>query len=100
MADYRLDWVKERALAYLDEDDEDLFDEMLSRNDGELEDRLLSYLDDDIMGAHDIGRKLFFVYKTYYEKIVKEETVVAEEGECALLTILTNFNYQNSPQPV
>ncbi|KAK3924935.1 Dynein heavy chain 10, axonemal [Frankliniella fusca] len=79
MADYRLDWVKERALAFLDEEDEELFDDMLARNDGELEDRLLSYLDDDIMGAHDIGRKLFFVYKTYYEKIVKEEIVVAEE---------------------
>ncbi len=92
MADYRLDWVKERALAVLDEDDEEIFDHMLARDDGELEDRLLSYLDDDIMGAHDIGRKLFFVYKTYYEKIVKEEIVVAEEGNIYDVINCVQFN--------
>jgi len=79
--DYRLDWVKERALAFLDETDEELFDEMMSRNDGDLEDRLLSYLDDDIAGAHDTERKLFFVYKTYFDKVIEEEIVVPEEGE-------------------
>ncbi|XP_069678773.1 dynein axonemal heavy chain 10-like [Periplaneta americana] len=78
MSDVRVEWVKEKALSFLDETDGKLFDDMLEENDGDLGDKIISFLDDEIRGGHNLERRLFFLYKTYYEKVVQEELLVPE----------------------
>jgi hypothetical protein len=72
MADVRLEWIKSKALTFLDEVDGQLFDDMLAADDGHLRDEMLSFLDEEWSGERDVTRRLFFLYKSHYEKIMQE----------------------------
>lgn len=78
--DYRREWIKERVVQYLGLKDGSYFDDMLSADDGELEGKLDTFLDDDIVLPGDAHKKFFYVYKTAYEKLVDEEILVPEIG--------------------
>jgi hypothetical protein len=81
MVDARIEWVKEKALKLMDETNGELFDEALSEGDGHLWDQMISFLVDKTSGPHDVTTRLFFLYKTYYEKIVHEEVLMPELGK-------------------
>ena len=81
MDDVRIQWIKEKTLKLFGETDGHLFDDLLAENDGALEDKMISFLDGDIIGTHNLERRAFFLYKTYIEKIVEEEVLVPEEGK-------------------
>lgn len=78
--DYRREWIKERVVQYLGLPDGSYFDDMLAAEDGELEEKLDTFLDDDILLTTDAHKKIFFVYKSSYEKLVDEEILVPEIG--------------------
>lgn len=78
--DYRREWIKERVVQFLGLPEGSYFDDMLAADDGELEDKLDAFLDDDILQIRDSHKKLFFVYKTSYEKLVDEEILVPQIG--------------------
>lgn len=76
-----MEWIKEKALKFMDETNGELFDDALAEDDGHLRDQMISLLDDKTSGLHDVTRRLFFLYKTYHEKIVQEEVLVPELGK-------------------
>lgn len=80
MVDYRKEWIKNRVLTFLDEEDASLFDQMCARHGNKIGKRLTDYLEDRIVATHDLDKRLFIVYKTYYDKVVHEEVIVAEQG--------------------
>lgn len=65
----------------MDETNGKLFDDALAEDSGHLWDQMISFLDDRTSGPHDVTTRLFFLYKTYYEKIVQEEVLVPEMGK-------------------
>lgn len=77
--DYRLIWIREKVLTFLNEDNPELFNDMLVRDGGKIEDNLVSFMNDEIFGPQDLHKRLCYFYKQYYDKVVQEEIVVAEE---------------------
>ena len=76
-----MEWVKGKALKFMEEANGRLFDDMLAEDGGHLWHKMISFLNDDILGSQDVSRRLFFLYKTYYEKLVHEELVAPEGGK-------------------
>jgi hypothetical protein len=71
----------------MEETNGQLFDDMLAEDGGHLWHKTISFLNDDILGSQDVSRRLFFLYKTYYEKLVQEELVAPEDGKtCEIYT--------------
>lgn len=81
MGDVRLEWVKGKALKYMDEINGQLFEDMLADGDGHLRNKLISLLDEELSEPHDVTRRLFFLYKTHYEKIMQEDKLAMEPGK-------------------
>ncbi|KAK6624941.1 hypothetical protein RUM44_011805 [Polyplax serrata] len=77
--DYRLLWIRDKVLTFLNEDDPEVFNDLLVRDGGKVEDNLASFMNDEIFGPQDLHKRICFFYKTYYEKIIEEEVLVAEE---------------------
>ncbi|KAF7265371.1 hypothetical protein GWI33_021219 [Rhynchophorus ferrugineus] len=77
--DFRREWIKNTVTKFLGLNSGHYFEDMLANTD-ELEDKLSSYLEDDVLdqelGA--FNRRFFFVYRTSYEKLVEKEILVAE----------------------
>jgi len=76
-----VEWVKRKSLKFMEETNGQLFDDMLAEDGGHLWHKMISFLNDDILGSQDVSRRLFFLYKTYYEKLVHEELVAPEDGK-------------------
>lgn len=76
-----MEWVKGKALKYMDEINGQLFDDMLAEEDGHLRDKLMSLLDEELSEGHDVTRRLFFLYKTHYEKIMQEDMLAMQPGK-------------------
>jgi hypothetical protein len=68
-----MEWVKGKALKFMDETNGQLFDDMFAEDDGHLRNKMISFLDEELSEAHDVTRRLFFLYKTHYEKIMQED---------------------------
>ena len=78
--DYRLIWIREKVLTFLNEENSsELFDELLLEDNGKVEDNLAAFLNDEIFGPQDLHKRLCFFYKTYYDKIIEEEITIKEE---------------------
>lgn len=80
MVDYRKEWIKNRVLTFLDETDNSLFDQMCARHGDKVGRRLTEFLEDRIVATHDLDKMIFVVFKTYYDRVVHEEVIVAEQG--------------------
>jgi hypothetical protein len=65
----------------MDEINGQLFDDMLAEDDGHLRDKLISFLDEELSETHDVTRRLFFLYKTHYEKIMQEDMLTTGPGK-------------------
>lgn len=85
MTDYRLEWIKDKVTEYFGLNSGRYFDAMLEANDGELEDQMNSLLDDEIPDV-DSERRLFYVYKIKYERLVDVEIQVMERVPIVPLT--------------
>lgn len=92
MVDYRKEWIKNRILTFFGETDESLFDRMCFRNGNKVGRKLNEFLEDRMVGIHDLDHKLFLVYKTYYDNVVQEEIVVAEEGKFIVIVLCFHSN--------
>ena len=74
MDDLRVLWMRDRVYTAFDLSDPDLFEELLSRDDGEAEDLILHFL--NLSSEEDNASALFF-----YRVLVPEEVDVEEIGE-------------------
>lgn len=79
--DYRRLWIKDRILTLVGLEAEEYFDDLMAANDGELDDKLEAFLDDDIFRTDEVDKKLFYVYRMPLERLVDEEILVAEIGK-------------------
>jgi hypothetical protein len=87
MGDVRVEWVKRKALKFMEETSGQLFDDMLAEDGDHLRHKMISFLNDDILGSQDVSKRLFFLYKTYYEKLVHEELLAPGDGKiCQIYT--------------
>lgn len=66
MDDLRVQWIRDRVYTALDLTDPLLFEELLSRDDGEAEDRILHFLNET---SEEEGASTLF----FYRKVVPEE---------------------------
>ncbi|XP_022902554.2 dynein axonemal heavy chain 10 [Onthophagus taurus] len=76
--DCRREWVKNKVSCYLgleNTPENDYFEDMIQSEDGELDDLLSTYLEDDINDLES-AKRLFCVYRTSYEKLVDKEILV------------------------
>lgn len=89
--DYRREWVKLRVTDCLGLPSESYFEDLMAANDGELEDLLTMFLDDDIIDQTDSHKKFFYVYRTPYEKLVDEEILVPEIGSYVIKNAFTFY---------
>lgn len=80
-ADFRREWIKERVITFLSLPDGSYFDDMLAADDGEIEEKLDMFLDDDVLSPSEAHKKFFYVYKTAYEKLIEEEVLIPHIGE-------------------
>ncbi|KAF4519980.1 hypothetical protein B566_EDAN005480, partial [Ephemera danica] len=83
MADYRVEWFRERVLSLLGEHDEELFSELLSRDDGSVKDKLVAFITSHASEVSDAEKRVVFFYKTLHERIVEHEIVVAKKASVA-----------------
>lgn len=95
MADYRKLWIKHLVLLYLDETDGTLFDHMCLRHGNVVGKMLTDYLENTIVEPRDFDRRLFLVYKTYYDKVVREEVLVAEQGKFVFIYNFLQYTLNN-----
>ncbi|XP_039277456.1 dynein heavy chain 10, axonemal [Nilaparvata lugens] len=79
MIDYRVEWFRKRILNVFDETDPSLFDQMLARNDNRLKKQFRPFVEDNFMNDVNHDQRLLFCFKTYYDKVVNEEIITAEE---------------------
>lgn len=83
--DYRREWIKDRVLQMTGLDSHQYFEDLMEANDGELDDQLLSFLDDDVHPTDSSANKFFYVYRVPYEKLAEEEIMAAEVGTLKLI---------------
>lgn len=77
--DYRIAWLRERILAYLGFEDNELFNNMLDANDGELHEKLMSFLNSPMCGSEGtLEKTLLHIHRTYYDKLVQVEKEITE----------------------
>lgn len=77
MDDPRIEWVRDRVYAALDIKENEVFEELLERDDGEAERLLGKYLND----SPEEGESSVLFYKVVREE---EEEVEVECGKCSL----------------
>ncbi|KAF2892470.1 hypothetical protein ILUMI_13689 [Ignelater luminosus] len=76
--DHRREWVKDRVTKFLGLNSGDYFEDMMAANEGELEEQLTSFLDDDLFQHSGIENKLFYFYRTSYDRLFEEEILVPQ----------------------
>ena len=80
--DYRREWIKRKVCDCLGleiTEDHDYFEDMLQAGDGELDDQLSAFLEDDI-SDEESEKRLFSIYRTSYDRLVDREILVPEVG--------------------
>lgn len=83
--DFRREWLKKKTLDFMGLQDEEYFDHMSAANK-DFEEHLASFLDDEILRDED--REILYIFKSFQEKLIEEETMVPYTGN-----IVKNFIY-------
>lgn len=78
--DFRREWLKEKVCHSLGLDGDRYFDEMVAAGEDELDDQLSTFLEDDIK-EEESEKKLFYIYRTAYDRLVDKEILVPEVGK-------------------
>lgn len=87
--DHRMNWLRERILSYFGFEDNELFTNMLEANDNELNEQLMSFLNEPIYGSEKTLKKvLFHVYRTYYDKLVQIEKEITEWSKICIFVFV------------
>lgn len=80
--DFRREWVKNTITKVFGLSSGDYFENMMTSAD-ELEDKLSSYLEDDLLDQElsSTNNRFFYVFRTSFEKLVEKEILVPEIGK-------------------
>lgn len=80
MAEYRLEWFKERVLTLLEEVDDAFFTDLLIRDDGQIRDQLVNFINGDINELSGKEKRVVFFYKTFQRKVIEPLDAVVAKG--------------------
>lgn len=80
MAEYRLEWFKERVLTLLEEVDDVFFTDLLIKDDGRIRDQLVNFINSDINELSSKESRAVFFYKTYQRKLIEHRDAVVAKG--------------------
>lgn len=78
--DFRRNWIKNRVIKFFGLESGKYFEDMMNQNE-DLEYLLASFLDDDFLKNDETGKRLFYIYKSSFEKLIDEEILVPEIGK-------------------
>lgn len=79
-SDFRRNWIKNSVIQFFGLESGEYFEEMMNQNE-DLEYLLASFLDDDFLKNDESAKKVFYIYKTSFEKLIDEEILVPEIGK-------------------
>lgn len=77
MADYRVVWLRDRISKLLGVEDHPETVEELFRENSE---KFTNFLEDEIENVGDMEKCIFYVYRTFYDKLVEREVLTIEKG--------------------
>jgi hypothetical protein len=80
MAEYRLEWFKERVLTLLEEVDDAFFTDLLIKGDGQIRDQLVNFINSDINELSGKEKRAVFFYKTYQRKFIEPRDAAVAKG--------------------
>lgn len=75
--DYRFRWVRDRLCKTLGVYEPRYIETVLA----EFYEELVAFFDDEISDHREDHKKIFFAYRTFYDKLVEEEVKALEPGE-------------------
>jgi dynein heavy chain, axonemal len=76
--DQRIVWIKQRIAVTLGVSELDILEATLADN----EERLMGFFEPIVVDEPDeMVKRVLFVYRTYYDKLIEEEIIVLEAGE-------------------
>lgn len=78
MADYRMDWMRDRITKILGvQNHPEALEALIKENHEELQ----AFLDAEITDISDMGKCILYIYRTFYDRLVEREVVTIEKGE-------------------
>lgn len=78
MADYRMDWMRDRITKILGvQNHPEALEALIKENHEELQ----AFLDAEITDISDVGKCILYIYRTFYDRLVEREVVTIEKGE-------------------
>jgi dynein heavy chain, axonemal len=77
LMDYRIEWLKQKISAILGVDELEILEAALVDHD----DGIKEFFDAVITDYDDMDRRILYVYRTFYDKLIEEEIIVLEAGE-------------------
>lgn len=78
MTEYRLVWMRDRISKLLGvQDHPEALEELLKEH----QEAFQVYVDNEIDDIQDMEKCVFFIYRTFYDRLVEREVVTIEKGE-------------------
>lgn len=76
--DFRIEWLRDRLSSLLGVQEREYTEPVIIQH----YDQIKSFFDDPFNGAADLERRILFIHRTFYDRMVEKEVVVMESGTC------------------
>lgn len=80
MVDYRIDWLRDRISKALGVYHQDVLDTLINDHHEQFQ----AFMDDDVKNINELEKCVFFIYRTFYDRLVEREVVNIEKGKAYL----------------
>lgn len=78
MVDYRIDWLRDRIAKILGvSQNQDVLDKLINDHG----DAFQVFFDQDIDGLGTLEEFVFYIYRTFYDKLVEREVITLKKGK-------------------
>lgn len=77
MVDYRIDWLRDRISKALGVYHQDVLDTLINDHHEQFQ----AFMDDDVKNINELEKCVFFIYRTFYDRLVEREVVNIEKGK-------------------
>jgi hypothetical protein len=77
MLDYRIDWLRDRISKTLGVSHLDVLETFINDHIEEF----LSFFEGKVENIDDYEKYMFYVYRTFYDRLVEREVITIEKGE-------------------
>lgn len=74
--DDRIEWLQNRLSSLLGVPEREYTEPVIIQ----YHDQIKNFLDDSLQGVQDLERRVFFIHRTFYDRMVEKEIIVMELG--------------------